>query len=304
MSDQDSQYPAGADIAAATRGGNAGEMLREAREGAGLSLDEVSQQLKLAPRQVRALEDGAFALLPGRTFVRGFARNYARLLGLDPQAVLDALPGGGASSALEAPPLHPTAVTMGHLPSPLNGRPGWLRWTLTLIIVGFVAAAATYAYLHGFFRRDTASQSAAPATVSTPDAGAMGTTSSRGAPLPNPLRSPATLDAGGNTAAPNDAPTPGSGVEAGRISSAPTEPGAIAPITLALRGPSWVEITDGTGRVVISQTLPAGQTQAVVGAPPFDVVIGNAREVVLNFRGQAVDLGPHTRQNVARLTLQ
>lgn len=305
MSDQDSPYPAGADIAAATRGGNAGEMLREAREAAGLSLEAVSQQLKLAPRQVRALEDGDFALLPGRTFVRGFARNYARVLGLDPQAVLDALPGSAGSSTLEVPPLQATAVTMGHLPSPPNGRPGWLRWTLTLVIFGLVAAAATYAYLHGDFRRDTASQSTAPAiTVSTSDASTTGNTSSRGAPLPNPMPSPAAPDAGGNSGAPNDALAPEAGAEAGKISPVPAEPAAIAPITVTLRGSSWVEITDGSGRVVISQTLPGGQTQAVLGTPPFDVVIGNAPNVVLNFRGQPIDLGPYTRQNVARLTLQ
>ena len=61
----------------------AGTLLRSAREAAGLSLDAVAQQLKLAPRQVRALEESDFAKLPGRTFVRGFVRNYARLLRLD-----------------------------------------------------------------------------------------------------------------------------------------------------------------------------------------------------------------------------
>ena len=58
---------------------SAGALLRDAREAAGLSIDAVAQQLKLAPRQVQALEDDDFAQLPGRTFVRGFMRNYARL---------------------------------------------------------------------------------------------------------------------------------------------------------------------------------------------------------------------------------
>ena len=62
-----------------------------AREAAGLSLDQVAQQLKLAPRQVKALEDENFGELPGRTFSRGFVRNYARLLNLDPEDLLLAL---------------------------------------------------------------------------------------------------------------------------------------------------------------------------------------------------------------------
>src|SRR4029453_10576049 len=58
---------------------SAGTLLHLAREEAGLTLDAVAQQLKLAPRQVKAIEDDDFAGLPGRTFVRGFVRNYARL---------------------------------------------------------------------------------------------------------------------------------------------------------------------------------------------------------------------------------
>ena len=63
-----------------------------AREAAGLSIDAVAQQLKLAPRQVKALEEDDFAQLPGRTFIRGFMRNYARLVRLDPEALLASLP--------------------------------------------------------------------------------------------------------------------------------------------------------------------------------------------------------------------
>ena len=87
----------------ATPATTAGAQLRAARESHGLSIDTVAQHLKLAPRQVRALEDGDFAQLPGRTFVRGFARNYARLMHLDPDAVVAALPDADATSALDKP---------------------------------------------------------------------------------------------------------------------------------------------------------------------------------------------------------
>ena len=44
-----------------------GARLRAAREAAGLSLDQVAQQLKLAPRQVRALEEESFGEYIGRS---------------------------------------------------------------------------------------------------------------------------------------------------------------------------------------------------------------------------------------------
>ena len=125
----------------------AGALLRAARESAGLSLDAVAQQLKLAPRQVKALEDDDFALLPGRTFVRGFVRNYARLVRLDADAVLAALPGGNADSGLAAPTLHPTAQSIGELPLSQHSRPGWTRWAIPLTLIAIIAAGAAYELL-------------------------------------------------------------------------------------------------------------------------------------------------------------
>ncbi len=46
-----------------------------------------------------------------------------------------------------------------------------------------------------------------------------------------------------------------------------------------------------------------GTTQSVSGAPPLDIVIGNAVDVRVTFRGNPVDLAPYTRENVARFKL-
>lgn len=68
-----------------------GAALQEERRRQSLSLTDVARQLKLAPRQVEALERDDFAALPGPVFVRGFLRNYARLLGLDPEPMVRAV---------------------------------------------------------------------------------------------------------------------------------------------------------------------------------------------------------------------
>src|SRR6267378_2207056 len=93
-----------------------GTLLKAAREAAGLTQDAVAQQLKLAPRQVRAIEEDDYARLPGRTFVRGFVRNYARLLRVDADAIVAALPGHESGSPLDRPTLTPTARPMAELP--------------------------------------------------------------------------------------------------------------------------------------------------------------------------------------------
>lgn len=65
-----------------------GQILREARENKGLTLEEVQAETRIHARFLTALEKGDYAVLPTPVHVRGFLRNYARFLGLDPQPLL------------------------------------------------------------------------------------------------------------------------------------------------------------------------------------------------------------------------
>jgi cytoskeleton protein RodZ len=69
------------------------------------------------------------------------------------------------------------------------------------------------------------------------------------------------------------------------------------------RGSSWVQVKDRNGALLIAETGKPGTTQSVSGLPPLEVVVGNASGVSARFRGQPLDLAPHVRGNVARLTL-
>jgi len=90
--------------------------------------------------------------------------------------------------------------------------------------------------------------------------------------------------------------------------SGSTLPASAAPgdatVLLRYQGPSWTEIRDRSGQLVVSRLVAAGSVEPVNGAPPFDIVLGNAQVVTLVYRGTPVDLSPYTRQNVARLTIQ
>lgn len=67
-----------------------GIRLRQARERAGLSCGEVAEQLNLTDGQIAMLEAENYTVLAGPTFVQGYLRSYARLLGLDAAPLLDA----------------------------------------------------------------------------------------------------------------------------------------------------------------------------------------------------------------------
>lgn len=265
---------------------SAGTLLAAAREAAGLTIDAVAQQLKLAPRQVRAIEEDDYTHLPGRTFVRGFVRNYARLLHLDPETVVGALPAAAAAPALDVPELQETAPTIGELPVTDHSRPAWTRWVIPVTLAAIVAAAAVYEWLRPGRDAAPAPGGDAPPAIEQPSAPANPEKSA--VPLPNPLAAPA--------AAPTaDAATQAPAAAAGTAGE--------QTLVLTFRDNSWTEIRDQAGRVLLSRMNPAGSAQTVSGSPPFDIVIGNAADVSVSYRGQAVDLAPYTRQNVARLTL-
>ena len=65
-----------------------GQMLAAERERQGLARVDVAQRLHMSAWQVEALEAGDYARLPKGTFLRGFVRNYARILGLDTESAL------------------------------------------------------------------------------------------------------------------------------------------------------------------------------------------------------------------------
>lgn len=66
-----------------------GEELRQAREQMGASPADVENETKIRTKYIMAMENDAFDVLPGKAYVKGFLRNYARFLGLDGEALVD-----------------------------------------------------------------------------------------------------------------------------------------------------------------------------------------------------------------------
>lgn len=65
----------------------ASQQLHAARETKGLSLEQVAAETRIPQRHLMAMEAGDFAKLPGRTYAVGFARTYAKTVGLDQDAI-------------------------------------------------------------------------------------------------------------------------------------------------------------------------------------------------------------------------
>ncbi|HSQ95832.1 MAG TPA: helix-turn-helix domain-containing protein [Croceibacterium sp.] len=64
-----------------------GERLRAARESRGLTLEQVAAETRIPQRHLMAMEADDFGKLPGRTYAVGFARTFAKAVGLDQDQV-------------------------------------------------------------------------------------------------------------------------------------------------------------------------------------------------------------------------
>ncbi|MVW72221.1 RodZ family helix-turn-helix domain-containing protein [Bordetella sp. 15P40C-2] len=121
-----------------------GESLKTLRAARGLSLEDVSERIKFAPRQIEALEAEQWDKLPKGMSLRGLVRSYARLLETDPAALIASVESH--VGALSAPgSVHRESRTV---PVAVNGSGedrGGSSWGWTFIILALLAGLFAYA---------------------------------------------------------------------------------------------------------------------------------------------------------------
>jgi cytoskeleton protein RodZ len=295
------QSPAAITVAAGPAGPTVGQQLLAERQRQGLSIPEVAQRLKYAPRQIEAVESDNFKALPGLTFVRGFVRGYARLLGIDGDILVRALE---RSAELDSGPttvqLQGVSGTRAQFPS--GGTSHKAAWPWLLAILLAVAGIGGYSVYNWQAPNDLLPQASvrqAPVTPQTQvvlEGAAVPQSQPAGAPsqLVVPDTDPASQDTvvtGTTNAAAAKAADLGPGHSQGRVK-------------LVFAGESWTEIRDAGGKVLLSRKNAAGSEQSADGTPPFDLVVGNAREVKLYYNGAEVDMTPYTKVSVAKFQLK
>jgi len=287
-------------------GPQVGEQLRVAREARGLEVADIAQTLKLGPRQVEALERGDWKSLPGNTFIRGFVRNYARLIQIDPAPLMAQL-----DEVLEKPVNNLGVSEMAPAAMPHSGSTESRRSKLVVLIgVGAVVLAAlayflmpgdlsslresTQSLLDSLARKDPEVSTSAPVAPVAEPVFPPGTT-------PQQVMNPQVL-APAELQAPQSASPALPASQDGRESGA--APANAPQMRFLFEKDSWLEVRDRDNKVVFSQKLTAGTEQSLSGQGPLSVTIGYAPGVRVFWHGEAVDLTSHTRGDVARLVLE
>lgn len=287
---------------------SAGKALAEARERLGLSVAEVARQLRLSTRQIEALEADDHASLPGKTFLRGFLRNYAKLLQLDPEPLL-------ALCQPEPPQAQSIAVPTSRIKfggkrrlmpfGDQSGKPK-LKYAIVIGVVALISWGIVELFQGQPTHQDVPAKSSEESTMqlSLPQSDAPVET----APVMNQAE-PVSGPASEPVVAPATPVTPAAPVTpATQVTPASPPPPAAEVggqrLQFVFDGDAWVEVKDKGGKVIFYQLNAKGSQQSVRGTPPFSLVIGNASHVRLTYNGKPVDLAPHIKVDVARLTIE
>ena len=260
-----------------------GQILREAREAQNMTLEDVAMRLRLMHRQVEAMETDDFGSLGQPVFSRGFVRNYARLMGLQPETLL---------ARMEGAPAEPAPVAPAEPPMPSS----WLTspW-LILFLLGVLVVVAVPISLYWWLNSDAGETQHAVIPVKPVSPPTPAVTSV----VPNPAEVPAET--------PISPTEPVVATEAAVEADAPplaASPAARSQLHLEFGKESWVEIKDASGRTLHRQLNPAGSSANIQGQPPFDVLIGNAAQARMTYNGRPIDLKPFISVTVARFTLE
>ena len=290
-----------AEVATGAASPSTGRQLAEARVARNLTLAEVAQQLKLSETQIEALEADLYDRLPGPVFVRGFVRNYARLLELDADALV------GKIELPHVPSPASAAIPLSrNIPFPEEGRSHWVLYASALALV--MAAVVLFEIFFSTPRAVVVSAVTPPPVAvpvvvqpAWPPTEAAGSTTTTTAVAQTEVVAVVVVVEPAAAQAP--APAAPAPAPASAPVSAPPQAG-MAELFFVFETASWVEVRDRSERILFSQLNPVGTEHRMQGRRPLSMVIGNARGVRLSYNGQPFDLAPHTRVEVARFTLE
>lgn len=323
--------PEAADVAALRSG--PGQLLRQARLDLRLAPEDVAQILHLSSKQIIALEKDDYKTLPGPTYIRGYLRSYAQLLGLSPEKVVEAynsltIPSKPILPPQSAPPPQVTssdrtvkAASMGVAAVVLGLV--YLWWQSNdqspeqVSQSPAVMEQASVNVLPSQNASDELSSSPTSVDLSPANTGEL-------VPLPGTSAAPA-QDAAGAVKSPNgqltvsgmtlnvvpaESPKPVTNIPAVTERTArPRRTADIPPgvprarmVLLAVQE-SWADIRDARDNRLLYENVPAGRRISIEGVAPFSVFLGNADGVRVEFNGQNYDISRHKRGQVARFTL-
>lgn len=279
-----------------------GAAIRDARNRARMSLEELAAATKLARGTLEALERDDFNALLEPVYVRGYYRKCAKILNLSEKDLVETY------NARVTPkrPDPPSKLRLASGTEIGSGNP----LPLPMAIAAAFAAILVSIAIWNFFRSPEPAIPV-PVPVTETDAASEGTADSASADTV-PGSEPAALDmaavvapAAGVTG-PETAPAPAAEGSVAPVTAPPASPAAAtpaavesnAPLTLNFAITSWARVDDATGKTLLNGLMRTGERQVLRGKAPYSVFLGNAPGVRIDYEGRNIEFSQHVADNL------
>ncbi|MDC9720295.1 MAG: DUF4115 domain-containing protein [Gammaproteobacteria bacterium] len=292
-----------------------GYLLRKAREEKGLSQKETARELHLTSKVIEAIEEDNFEVIPSFVFARGYIRSYARHLGLDGQALV------AEFDLAYGVPDHGSLPMSGIRKLGQQTKPSdtWVKVVSILFVIGLVAASVTWWQSQN---SDLVLSQLTNVAVETPDGETIIEVLDGGEDVLDLAQLTASQDeVGASVSALEEDEVVAEAIAVETVQAEVTQPIADeeanlevvsdaalaanqARLVMVFEKDCWVEIKDGAGKMILSDLYSAGEQIDQVVTAPIEVLLGRSSGVTkMTFNGKTIDLVPHTRKDIARLTL-
>ncbi len=315
-----------------------GALLAAQREAMGWTVEQIADQLKLAVRQVKALEAGDYAALPNMAVTRGFVRAYAKVLKMDAAPLVAMIEAAAPPGPEVVVPRRDLSASFSESRLPLRSdrqskAGGWMIGLAALVVIG---AGGAYAYHSGLvpsslFERKEEEAKPAPALdttlvkepaplqqpnvplISVPPQGGEGTASAPAADAaaasaaPAPAAVPAPAPAPAATVTPPPAavtPTPTPVPAPATTDATPVANGVGHQLVLKLKEDSWVEIRRPGGKPLISRLVKAGSTETFDIKDPSLLIVGKPTAVEATLAGAPLALPTIAGGTISRVNIK
>lgn len=284
-----------------------GQRLSSARRALNLTQEQVAADLRLNVSLIKALEEENYSLLPAQMYIAGYLRNYARLLKIPVEPLLNAL----NMAQLDSPPL------IGDVSIPRKASYSGLIVKLFALVLLVVVLAGLVSWIQSLdFSLFTTKYS----DLGQAEQSAGVESKALSIPLPEAvveepvvtgIETPAEAVPATEQHVAESSPVIKKAPPAEVIVTEKVQAPVVQPeitkhgveLVLNFSADSWVEVKDSKGEKLLYDLYRKGQSKQVTGTPPFNIFLGNAAGVTVEYNGQAYDVSPHISGNLARFSL-
>ena len=284
-----------------------GAQLAAQRQALGWSVEQISDQLKLAHRQVIAIEQDDYDALPGLAVTRGFIRAYAKLLKLDAAPLLAPMTEDVVAATASVPLRRalPTTFSEARLPLLGNRRVILTRWNVGVALLVLLLLIAVLAqqmnWIPALPDSFAVKSSKKEDVINMPTATSVASTEE--ASVTTSVADVAPLQPSAVVAAPEKSVV----VPAAPI-AATDEGGTVSVVKdqllVKIHEDSWIDVKQKNGSSVLSRLLKAGASETFEVGEGLSLIVGNAGGVEVLLRGEPLDIKSGAKNNIARVKLK